>query len=213
MAYVTLPANCVFNSNPKFGGEKSFEIRKKVIEEIAWYDKEYEDYAEATAITKETGFAYEYDGKSHMPVAMVEGIAGDAGRLVVTGARINAGTGYTAKAALKDSSNYELSATANVEYGFAISPKTVWIKWMGENNSESDFTWTYTGSFICPTAVLTNKAGEIIGFDGEVTEGEGITVTVTGGKIAKGKYVAEAHDTFTNFDFATTAQGNSLTKS
>ena len=212
IAYVKLPSNCVFNEiGGKSVGEKSFEIRKKVVENIVWYDKEYEDYSTAQAITDKNGeYFYEYDGKSHMPGAVVEGITGEAGKLVVTGVRINAGTGYKAVAALKDSSNYELGANANLEYEFGISEKTVWIKWLGENGSLTDFEWEYSGGFICPTAVLCDKDGNKIGLDGEITSGDGISVTVTGGKITAGTYVAEAHDTFGNFVFA--EQGNSVTR-
>lgn len=189
IASIDLPENCVFEKiGGKSCGEQSFSITKLKVTKINWFASAD---ADAQNITDLKDFTFLYNGLSQLPVARVEGTGAE---LAVTGARINAGTGYIATAALKDAGNYELGAGVNSTYTFGISPVKVMIHWT-DTSDKGAFVWSYTGKLICPTAEFTD------------VDGNKVAITVTGGKISVGTYTAKAHDTFLNYDFST-EEGN-----
>lgn len=117
-----------------------------------------------------------YNGKAQAPSATAStGIDGQEVTLTVSGSETNAGSGYTATAALATGSeNFALDAeTATCT--FAIAAKKIAVVW---SNTEL----SYTGKEQAPTATATT------GIDGET-----VTLTVTGGESAVGKnYTATA---------------------
>ncbi len=193
VARVTLPDNCVFASGET--GTHEFEIKRAniIVEWRGDADGEFvydtDDFGDQLLTGK---WHWTYDGKEHAPVPYV---ADTNTRLEVTGLRVNAGT-YTATAA-QDNANYVIEKGGEVT--FVIDPMQVYIKWYGDNDSETDFDYEYTGSAVerVPKAFLTDAAGEFILVDGNRVE-----VTVRGTASTMGTHKALAEDTFANYDFA-----------
>ena len=196
VARVTLPDNCVFASGET--GTHEFEIKRAniIVEWRGDADGEFVYDTDDFGDQLETGkWHWTYDGKEHAPVPYV---ADTNTRLEVTGLRVNAGT-YTATAA-QDNANYVIEKGGEVT--FVIDPMQVYIKWYGDNDSETDFDYEYTGSAVerVPKAFLTDAAGEFILVDGNRVE-----VTVRGTASTMGTHKALAEDTFANYDFASDA--------
>lgn len=125
-----------------------------------------------------------YNGSAQAPTATANGLctrdgAVDLCTVTVTGAKTNAGTGYTATATALSNPNYVL---ATKEGGwtttFKINPKPVNIVW-------SNTTLTYNGQAQTPTATVAT---------GELCAGDACTVTVTANveSIDVGDYTAKA---------------------
>ncbi len=193
VARVTLPDNCVFASGET--GTHEFEIKRAniIVEWRGDADGEFVYDTDDFGAQLLTGkWHWTYDGKEHAPVPYV---ADTNTRLEVTGLRVNAGT-YTATAA-QDNANYVIEKGGEVT--FVIDPMQVYIKWYGDNDSETDFDYEYTGSAVerVPKAFLTDAAGEFILVDGNRVE-----VTVRGTASTMGTHKALAEDTFANYDFA-----------
>lgn len=193
VARVTLPDNCVFASGET--GTHEFEIKRAniIVEWRGDADGEFVYDTDDFGAQLSTGaWHWTYDGKEHAPVPYV---ADTNTRLEVTGLRVNAGT-YTATAA-QDNANYVIEKGGEVT--FVIDPMQVYIKWYGDNDSETDFDYEYTGSAVerVPKAFLTDAAGEFILVDGNRVE-----VTVRGTASTMGTHKALAEDTFANYDFA-----------
>ena len=196
VARVTLPDNCVFASGET--GTHEFEIKRAniIVEWRGDADGEFVYDTDDFGAQLSTGaWHWTYDGKEHAPVPYV---ADTNTRLEVTGLRVNAGT-YTATAA-QDNANYVIEKGGEVT--FVIDPMQVYIKWYGDNDSETDFDYEYTGSAVerVPKAFLTDAAGEFILVDGNRVE-----VTVRGTASTMGTHKALAEDTFANYDFASDA--------
>lgn len=196
VARVTLPDNCVFASGET--GTHEFEIKRAniIVEWRGDADGEFVYDTDDFGAQLSTGkWHWTYDGKEHAPVPYV---ADTNTRLEVTGLRVNAGT-YTATAA-QDNANYVIEKGGEVT--FVIDPMQVYIKWYGDNDSETDFDYEYTGSAVerVPKAFLTDAAGDFILVDGNRVE-----VTVRGTASTMGTHKALAEDTFANYDFASDA--------
>ena len=142
VARVTLPDNCVFASGET--GTHEFEIKRAniIVEWRGDADGEFVYDTDDFGAQLSTGaWHWTYDGKEHAPVPYV---ADTNTRLEVTGLRVNAGT-YTATAA-QDNANYVIEKGGEVT--FVIDPMQVYIKWYGDNDSETDFDYEYTGSAV-----------------------------------------------------------------
>ncbi len=190
VASVQAPLNCVFSDEEGKGGEISFVINKAPIT-VVW---KYENNGDVIADGEEA--EWEYDGNAHAPEAYVSDE-----KLVVMGARTDAGVGYVASTTYGNP-NYVLT---NDRIQFNITARQVYIKWIGNpdnaGDADKEFTWVYPSGadkFVSPTAVLVDGEGnEILGSDNEPIE-----VTVRGAANSVGPFVAYAIDTFNNYDFA-----------
>lgn len=94
-----------------------------------------------------------YNGCDQIPAATATNLfAGDACTITVSGARSQAGTGYTATAAAVSNSNYKLPAS--VTTGWAITPKGLDISFWRDSISLS---YTFTGGNINPLPVVSDN--------------------------------------------------------
>lgn len=190
VASVQAPLNCVFSTEAGKGGEITFVINKAPLTVVWKYENNGAEIADGTDAE------WVYDGNEHAPEAYVDGE-----KLVVMGARTEAGIGYVASTTYGNP-NYELT---NDRIQFNITARKVYIKWIGNPENAGDetneFTWVYPAGadkFVSPTAVLVDENGdEILGSDSEA-----IQVTVRGAANSVGSFVAYAIDTFNNYDFA-----------
>ncbi|MDE7329525.1 MAG: MBG domain-containing protein [Clostridia bacterium] len=125
----------------------------------------------------ETDFEWEYSGVYVAPTATYKDWNGDEQTLTVRGERMDAGK-YTATAVLPQNCSFKFTSGENAgTHSFEISPKLITdIVWEGENGSETDFEWVYTGKVITPVAKTA---------DGDV-------LSVAGGATDAGDYVASA---------------------
>lgn len=189
-ARVTLPENCAFAAGET--GMREFTIKRA---EIA---VEWRGDGKSTYDSENKVYYWTYDGEEHAPAAYK---AGTNERLEVTGARTDAGE-YTALAA-QDNANYVI--TSGGEIKFVINAMKVYVKWYGEDGSESDFDYEYdpTNPFLehVPTAKLADGNGALIKVNGAEA-----AVTVRGGASVMGTHTALAEDTFNNYDFADDAE-------
>ncbi len=121
-----------------------------------------------------------YDGQSKAPTAIAQGVSADGTiTLTVSGAKIDAGTNYTATASLPSEyqSNYTLT---NSSTNFRIAPAVATVTW-------SNLTFTYDGQSHVPSATATGLTGVPV------------PVSVTGAKTAAGTYSASLSWTNNNY--------------
>ena len=166
-------------------------------EAIQSYD--FEIYQKEVAITwSDTTLIY--NSQKQKPSASITSgvINEDDVTVLVSGANKSAGVDYTAEALLSgtDKDNYVIKS--NKTQLFTINPKEVIITWSGKN-------LTHNGDWQKPTAVIN---------DGEIFDGDDVSVKVDGAKKRPGKYTATASlsgkdasnyvikASLTSFDFA-----------
>jgi len=87
----------------------------------------------------------------------------------------NVVTGYAVYYKATFANYADFSAPAEI----TITPKELTVVWLGESGSTTDFSYVYTGAYICPTASVTTGVGtETVNIDeagGEINVGASIT--------------------------------------
>lgn len=172
-AMAVLPENCAFKfESGENAGTCKFTVDRLLLTGISWTGNE------------DGTFVWEFDGDTHCPVATAGTV-----QIAVTGGAVNAGK-YIAKAEPANPENYAFADGVKAEQAFEITPKTVDVKWYGENDSEDDdFVWEYNGALRAPTAKFE-------GVDGLVS------VPVNGATANSGEHQATAIDVFNNYEFS-----------
>ena len=173
-AEAVLPENCAFKfESGENAGTHKFEIKRLLLTEISWTGNE------------DGTFVWEFDGEAHCPVATAGTV-----KIAITGGAVNAGE-YVATAEPANYQNYAFAEGVEVEKTFKITPKTVDVKWYGENGGEDDdFIWEYDGTLRVPAAKFEDVDGNLI------------SVPVNGATANSGEHQATAIDVFNNYDFS-----------
>lgn len=151
-----------------------------------------------------TGFVGTYAKGSYIMNASLNGVLGDdTVNLTLSGNTAVVKGNYTATVDAIDNPNYTI--TNGKSQDWEIKPKKITeIYWIGENSSESDFSWVYDGTAKAPTAqAYTIKASEGNVDDGKVYEGDTVSFTYSysGDRIVKGNYTATVTELIDNVNY------------
>lgn len=150
------------------------------------------------------GFVGTYAKGSYIMNASLNGVLGDdTVNLTLSGNTAVVKGNYTATVDTIDNPNYTI--TNGKSQDWEIIPKTITeIYWIGENSSESDFSWVYDGTAKAPTAhAYTSKASEGNVNDGKVYEGDTVSFkySYSGDRIVKGNYTATVTELIDNVNY------------